>query len=372
MKYKNKKIDVPWWEPETNNLEKKFVNKVLNSNYPNEGKYTLEFEKKISQMLNVKHAVCVTSGTIAIFLALKSLGIKKGDEVIVPDLTFAATANAVDLTGAKSVFVDVDKNDLNINIKEINKKISNKTKAILPVHISGRGANMKEILKIAKRKNIFVVEDAAQAFMSKHKKKYLGTWGDIGCFSFSPPKLITTGQGGIIVTNDFKINQKLRRLKDQGRDGFTTGGDDTHNTIGYNFKFTNVQAAIGLAQIFKIKKRIKRLKRNYILYKNLLKNLKQVRILNFNTLNGEIPLWTDMICSNRDSLVKFLKKKGVDTRKFYHPLHTQKPFKNFKGNFKIISSLSKKLVWLPSAFTLNDKQVVKVCNLIKKFYILKK
>ena len=372
MKYKNKKIDVPWWAPETNTFEKKFVNKVLSDNYPNEGKYTLEFEKKISQLLNVKYAISVTSGTIAIFLALKSLGIKKGDEVIIPDLTFAATANAVDLTGAKSVFVDIDKKNLNINIKEINRKISKKTKVIIPVHISGRGANMKEIIKIAKKKNIFVIEDAAQAFMSKYKKKYLGTWGNIGCFSFSPPKLITTGQGGIVVTKDSKINQRLRRLKDQGRDEFTTGGDDIHHSIGYNFKFTNVQAAIGLAQVFKIKKRIYRLKRNYFLYRNFLKDLKQVKILDFNIKDGEIPLWTDMICLNRDKLVKFLRKKGVDTRKFYHPLHTQKPFKNYKGNFKIISSLSKKLVWLPSAFTLNDKQVIKVCNLIKRFYILEK
>ena len=217
-----------------------------------------------------------------------------------------------------------------------------------------------------------MIEDAAQAFMSKYKKKYLGTWGNIGCFSFSPPKLITTGQGGIVVTNDSKINQRLRRLKDQGRDEFTTGGDDIHHSIGYNFKFTNVQAAIGLAQVFKIKKRIYRLKRNYFLYRNFLKDLKQVKILDFNIKDGEIPLWTDMICLNRDKHVKFLRKKGVDTRKFYQPLHTQKPFKNYKGNFKIISSLSKKLVWLPSAFTLNDKQVIKVCNLIKKFYILEK
>ena len=179
MKYKNKKIDVPWWAPETNTFEKKFVNKVLSDNYPNEGKYTLEFEKKISQLLNVKYAISVTSGTIAIFLALKSLGIKKGDEVIIPDLTFAATANAVDLTGAKSVFVDIDKKNLNINIKEINRKISKKTKVIIPVHISGRGANMKEIIKIAKKKNIFVIEDAAQAFMSKYKKNALNQIGKV-------------------------------------------------------------------------------------------------------------------------------------------------------------------------------------------------
>ena len=156
-----------------------------------------------------------------------------------------------------------------------------------------------------------MIEDAAQAFMSKYKKKYLGTWGNIGCFSFSPPKLITTGQGGIVVTNDSKINQRLRRLKDQGRDEFTTGGDDIHHSIGYNFKFTNVQAAIGLAQVFKIKKRIYRLKRNYFLYRNFLKDLKQVKILDFNIKDGEIPLWTDMICLNRDKLVKFLRKKLI-------------------------------------------------------------
>jgi len=368
LKKKIRKIDIPWWKPQMGFRETQYTKRVLSENYPNEGNYTVEFEKKICKLLKVRYAVSVTSGTVAIFLALKSLGIDRGDEVIVPDLTFAATANAVNLTGAKNVFVDINPENLTLETKILEKKISAKTKAIVPVHISGRASNMREILKIARKKKLFVVEDAAQAFLSRYKNKYLGTFGIMGCFSFSPPKLITTGQGGAVVTNDPKMNRRLRRLKDQGREGMTTGGDDTHHEIGYNFKFTNIQSAVGLAQMFQINKRIRRLKRNYFLYKNLLKKIKQVKVFHFNILEGEIPLWTDITCLRRNKLKEFLRRKGVDCRKFYRPLHTQKPFRSIKGNYEIAESLSKKLLWLPSAFTLSDKDVIKVCNLIKKFY----
>ena len=176
------------------------------------------------------------------------------DEVLVPNITFPATANAVKLTGAKVVLVDVNKNDLLINIDDL-KKITRKTKAIIPVHVSGRGGNILELIKFAKSKRIKVIEDAAEALTSKSGSRFLGTFGDAGCFSFAPNKIITTGQGGIIVTKDKKIFDSLKKLKDQGRVGMTTGGEDKYSTIGYNFKFTNLQGALGLSQLSNLKKK---------------------------------------------------------------------------------------------------------------------
>ena len=229
----NKKILLA--EPYIENIKTiSLVKKVLKTNFPNEGKLTKLFEKKISKLLGAKYAVTTTSGTISIFLALKAAGIKEGDEVIVPNLTFPATANAVKLSGAKPILVDVNDNNLLINEKNLLKKINKKTKAIIPVHVSGRGSNIKEILKIAKNKKLFVIEDAAEAFMSKKDHKYLGTFGDLGCFSFAPNKIITTGQGGVVVTNNKLFYQNLCELKDQGRVGPTTGGEDKYNSVGYN------------------------------------------------------------------------------------------------------------------------------------------
>jgi perosamine synthetase len=186
---------IRWWVPQIGGEEKKLIGKVLVRHFPNEGELTTLFENKIAALLGAKHAVAVTSGTAAIFLALKSLGIGHGDEVIVPDMTFIATANAVEMTGAKPILVDIDPLTLNISIGAIKRAITKKTKAIIPVHVSGRPADMDGIVAVAKRHRIHVVEDAAEALMSKKGGRYLGTFGLLGCFSFSAHKTITTGAG---------------------------------------------------------------------------------------------------------------------------------------------------------------------------------
>ena len=359
---------ITWWEPLLDSSDLKAVSYVIKQNYPNQGSVTKRLEKKLSILLKVKHCICVTSGTMAIFLALKSLNIKKDDEVIVPDITFAATANAVNLCGAKVILADVCKETLAIDVNSLEKKINSKTKAVIPVHISGRGVEMNKILKIAKKHKIHVIEDAAEAFMSKYNKKYLGTFGLLGCFSFSANKIITSGQGGFIVTNDNKLNAIIRKLKNQGIVGKSDGGDTVHHQYGYNFKYTDLQAAISLNQLKSLNKRIKRLKQHYKIYRDNLKKLKEVKVFNFNIKDGEFPLWTDIWCRNRDELHSYLMKRKIDCRKFWYPLHTQKPFKTNSKYFKNSKKIYKDLLWLPSALKLNNADILKVCKSIKNFY----
>ena len=343
------------------------MKKVLSANFPNEGKFARSFESKISKLLKVKYVTVTTSGTISIFLALKAVDIKKNDEVIIPNMTFPATANAVELTGAKPILVDVDRKNLLIDEKDLLKKISKKTKAIVPVHLSGRGSNIKNILKIAKRKKLYVIEDAAEAFMSKNGNKYLGTFGNAGCFSFAPNKIITTGQGGAVVTNNKLIHKKILRLKDQGRVGITTGGEDNYVSIGYNFKFTNLQSALGLPQLKNIKQRVAILKNHYKFYKKHLIQNKKFKLIGFNLKKGECPLWTDIYCSKRNKLFKFLRKQGINCRYFWHPINTCMPYKQSFTNLKNSKILNRKLMWLPSSLNLSKKDLTKICNKINQF-----
>jgi len=216
---------ISWWQPQIGSEEKKLIIQVLETNFPNEGALTSQFEQKVTDLLQIKYGVGVTSGTAATYLSLKALGIGYGDEVIVPDITFIATANAVEMCGAKPVLVDIEPERMTIDPQAITQAITKNTKAIIPVHVSGRAPNMDAIIEIAEANGLYVVEDAAEAFMSKHNGRYLGTIGEVGCFSFSPAKTITTGQGGMVVTNNEEIFFKLKELKDQGRPRRGTGGD---------------------------------------------------------------------------------------------------------------------------------------------------
>ena len=348
---------------DTNSL----LSRSLKSGLPNEGYLTRRFESKIANLLKVKYAVATTSGTIAIFLALKALGIGRNDEVIVPNITFAATVNAVSLTGAKPILTDVNKKDLLLDISKLKKNISKKTKAVIPVHISGRGSNINEIKKTISKKKIKLVEDAAEAFLSKVNNKYLGTYGDLGCFSFSPPKIITTGQGGVVVTNNKKLYKKLMQLKNQGRVGFSNGGEDKYESIGYNFKFTNIQSALGISQLSSIGWRKRKLIQTHNLYKKYINENNNLKIFNFNILDGEVPLWTDVYCKKRNQLHKFLLKNGFECRLFWHPINYCKPYKRSFKDLENSLFYKEKLMWLPSSLYLNEQKIKKIASLINYF-----
>ena len=360
--------EIPWWQPEAAGSEMKMIEEVIKSNYLNDGDVTDLFEEKIADFCNTKFSVAVTSGTIAIYLSLQSLNIGHGDEVIVPDMTFIATANAVTMTGAKVVLVDVDKKTLCMCPESLKEAINTKTKAIIPVHVSGRAGNFDKILKIAKENKLPVVEDAAEALGSKYKGAYLGSYGVTGCFSLSPFKTISSGQGGLIITNNKKIASRLTELKDQGRPVRGTGGDDEHPSLGFNFKYTNLQAAVGLSQLEEIEFRLKKQKYINEFYRDKLSNLDDFSLFPFRTDQGEIPLWTDAQTSKRDDLVNYLEEKNIFCRKFWHPLHTHKPYLSASSNFPNSSYLAYKSLWLPSAYQLTDQQLNFVSESIVDFY----
>lgn len=368
MKSSLKKI--PWWEPRIGSEpEREFINDVLKANYANEGRLTSQFEEEVARLLRVKYAVATTSGTSAIFLALKALGVGHGDEVIVPDATFIATANAVVLCGATPVLVDIHPTTLTIDVEAMEKAITPKTKAIVPVHVTGRPADMERILSVAKRHGLYVVEDAAEAFFSLHHGEYLGTWGDAGCFSFSAAKTITTGQGGMIVTNSDAVYATLKPLKDQGRPVRGTGGDDMHETIGFNFKFTDIQAALGLGQLRLLTDRVDRMRSIYTLYRHTLQDIPQFSFFDIDIKGGTVPQWTDILTQQRKELDEYLRKQNIDTRRYWHPIHRQRPYWLPDDKFSQSTRLLPQALWLPSAFTLSDEDVMLVAQHIRNFFL---
>ena len=358
---------IRWWVPELGPEEKKFMDKALDTSFPNEGELTTQFETQVAGMLGCKHAIAVTSGTAAIFLALKACGVKQGDEVVVPDISFIATANAAEMCGAKPVMVDVDPESMCISPEAFERSITKKTKAVVPVHVSGRAADLDGVGEVAVKHGIRVVEDAAEAFMSKHNGRYLGTLGEIGCLSFSPHKIITTGQGGMLLTNDDNLLIRIKELKDHGRRVRGTGGDDLHDVIGYNFKFTDLQAAVGLGQLTYVKKRMERMLQRHRIYGENLQGIKGLRLFDFDVQNGEMPLWTDAIIEKRDELDKYLTASSIGCRRYWFPLHRQKPYALPDDKFPNSTSMSPKALWLSSAYTLSDSDVNTVCERIKAF-----
>ena len=358
---------IPWWNPQIGKEEFHLIQDVLASNYVNEGNVTETFERRLAELLGVKHVVTATSGTAAIMLALAGLGVGRGDEVLVPDITFIATANAVVLTGAIPVLVDVDPRTLNIDPEAIPRAITSRTKAIVPVHVSGRAAAMEEILDIAGKHHLVVVEDAAEAFHSLHGGRFLGTLGQAGCLSFSPNKTITTGQGGAVLTNDDDLNVRLHELKDQGRPVRGTGGDDLHNGVGFNFKFTNLQAALGIGQLSYLSERLTTLQQIYRMYKAGLEGLAGISLPGFHLEGGESPQWVDAIVERRDDLDRFLLARNIHCRRFWFPLHTQSAYRRPDEDFPHSTAVARQAVWLPSAYTLTHEDVETVCGQIAEF-----
>jgi len=362
-----KKIIVPHVEPLVGNEELKEIKDCFKRKWITGGPKLKIFQEKIAKICKVKYAIGVCNGTQALYVALKALGVGSGDEVIVPDFTFIACSNAVIWTGAKPVFVDVDKRTFNIDPKEIKKAITKKTKAIMPVHIYGQPAEMDEIIKIAKKHNLYVIEDAAEALGAKYKGKPVGSFGHVACLSFYADKVITTGEGGMVLTNDPQIAKRVTILLNQGRMG---RGWYIHEKIGFNFRMSDIQAAIGLAQLKKFKKIVKKRKKMERLYKRYLRSVKEVKFPYISPKVFNIPFRFTILVEDPQSLMEFLKKEGIKTARSFYPLHLQPCYKNLKIKGKFPNSLFayQRILRLPSGNTLTEKKVKFVCEKIKSFF----
>jgi len=357
----NTKI-IPISEPDLNGNENRYVNDCLKSTWISSlGKYNTEFERKFSEYNHVKRSVAVFNGTVALHLALITLGIGHGDEVIVPDLTFVATANVVSHTTAKAVLVDVDKKSWNIDINKIEKNITNKTKAIMPVHLYGNPCDMDPIMDIAKKHNLYVIEDVAQATGAEYKGKKLGSIGDIGCFSFYGNKIITTGEGGMCITNNEKYADKMAFLANHA---MSNEKKYWHTEIGYNYRMTNIQAAIGLAQLERIDEFIDIKRKNSELYNKLLCDVKGIQLPSEEKWAKNVYWMYSIISNNREKIAANLKKENIDTRPFFHSLHTMSPYKR-EGDYAISEELSMKGLSLPSSTKLTRHEIERIAEIIK-------
>ncbi len=359
----------PVYRPLLNGNEKRYVNKCLDSTWiSSKGEFISRFEKEFASFTNSKYAIAVPNGTIALHLALLTLGIGRGDEVLVPTLTYVASANAVTYTNAKPVFVDSLPGSWQPDPEDIRKKITKRTKAVMVAHLYGYPSNMKEILKIAKEHNLLVVEDCAEAFGSKLKNKHVGNWGDIASFSFFGNKTITTGEGGMVVTNNKKLFNLALRLKGQG---LAKNREYWHDIVGYNYRMTNICAAIGLAQLERATKIITKKRQIAKWYYVFLKDLP----LEFHKETKEIfhSYWmVNILVSKKISRDKFrnnLLKAGIETRPVFFPIHTM-PFYFKKGqSLPVAEDIAKRGVTLPSYPGLSRNDVLYICNKIREFVV---
>jgi len=354
---------IPQIKPWLGKEEIREVSETIKNSWITGGPKVKEFQEKIAKLCQVKHAIAVCNGTQALYIGLKILGIGRDDEVIVPDFTFIASANAVVWTGAKPVFVDVDAKTFNIDPAKIEKVITPKTKAIMPVHIYGQAAKMLEICKIAKKYRLYVIEDAAQGIKVTYDGRPVGGFGDVGCLSFYADKTLTTGEGGMVLTNDDKLAKKCIILINQGRTG---RGWYIHDYIGYNFRLTDLQAAIGLAQLKKLPTIIKRKKRNEKLYRKYLTGVPGLEFPYIDPRGFDVPFRINILVKKPQALFEFLEKEGIGTKRFFYPLHLQ-PCYNIKGNFPNSITAYERGLSLPSAVTLKEEEIYYVCQKIKKF-----
>ena len=360
----NKKI--PWFYPVFDETEKAAVAEVVNSGYINDGDVARQFEEAIASFIGCKHCIAVTNGTSAITLSLLALGIGPGDEVIVPDFTFIATANAVRLAGATVKLVDIEPSRLTIDPNRVKEAIGPKTKAIIPVDVNGRGADYSSLESICKEHGLFLICDSAEALGSKYNGRYLGTFGDVGCFSFSANKTVSSGQGGMIATNQTELYHRIRELKDQGRRHGGTGGDDLHPVLGFNFKYTNLQAAVALAQFKKINQRLEHFQNRDAWYVDSLSECPGVTFPPLLNDSGEVRQWTDLLSQERPRIESALKENRIDFRPFWHPLHMQGPYKESDEDFQHSISISKTGLWLPSSFEITKEEIIFISKIIRE------
>lgn len=356
------------YQPSLTGNEKKYVDECIDSTWiSSKGKFINEFENKFASYIGVKYGTGVCNGTVAIHLALSALGIGKGDEVICPTFTYIASANPIVLNEAKVVFCDSLNDTWQMDPKDVEAKITPETKALMVVHLYGHPADMDKIMDIAHKHNLFVIEDCAEAIGSEYKGKKVGSFGDIGCFSFFGNKTITCGEGGMCLTNSEYLYDKMNHLK---RQGLAKYREYWHDTLGFNYRMTNIQAAIGLAQLEQVDKFIAKKQQVVRWYKEYLKGLP----IEFHNASKDVfhTYWMFSILvkdsETRTNLRNFLKENEIETRPTFYPIHTMPIYNSKYEKHEIAENIALRGINLPSYPALTEEDVKYICKKIKEFY----
>lgn len=361
---------IPQIQPWIDDSEWQEVKRVMESTYLTENKVTEEFEAGIKALTGAKHTIAVCNGTAALYCILKALDIGPGDEVIVPNLTFVASSNAVIMAGAQPIFCPVRADTLCIDVEAAAALVNDKTKAIMPVHLYGQSADMEAVLAFAKRFELKVIEDAAQAIGVEFNDRHVGYYGDAGAISFYGNKTITCGEGGIILTDSDTIAQICRRLKNHGR---SRRGTFIHEHIGFNFSMTEMQAAVGVAQLRKLPAIIQRKQQIYEAYMAGLGNIPQLQPISIDPRCKPVHWFTSFLAENRAELADYLAKKGIQTRLFFCPLHLQPCYQDWADpsmTYPVSVSAYKRGISLPSSYSLTDEELDFIITEIHQFYQL--
>ena len=327
---------------------------------------TREFEQMIADYTGARHCIVTNNGTVSLTLAAIACGINPADEVIVPNYTMIASPNSVYMFGAVPVFADVERTTLCLDIEKTEAAITAKTRAIMLVNANGRAptCGIEPFVRLAKDRHLVLIEDAAQALGCRYADgRHMGRAGRVGSFSFSVPKVITTGQGGALITDDDDVALRLRKLKDFGR---VTGATDIHDSIGYNFKFTDLQACVGTEQMKKLPWRVDRKKAIMRRYRSNLAGVKAVTFFE-QDLETTTPWFIDTWCERRDALQAHLRDNGIGTRVMYPPINEQKAYAR-PGHYPVSQQVGRHGLWLPSSSRLADEQIDTVCQFIGDFY----
>ena len=366
---------IPVCEPALDGREAQYVHDCLETNWiSSAGKYISMFEEKFSAYCGARHGVACSSGTTAIHLAMTALGIGFGDEVIIPDFTLIVSANMVILAGARPVLVDVDKRTWCLDPKLIETKITPRTKAIMAVHMYGHPCDMESIMAIARKHKLYVIEDCAEAHGAEVHGRKVGGIGDVSCFSFYGNKILTTGEGGMVVCNDDEIAKRLRLFCNQG----FQEPRFVHSVMGYNYRLTNVQAAIGLAQTEMVEQKVEKKRWVGATYNELLKDWPHLTLPVEETWAKNV-YWmygvviNDSLGLTKDQLMSMLREKGVDTRAFFCPMSLQPLFKgsdsrfpDISGDYPVSVDLWNRGLYLPSGLPLTRQQIETVVEKVKE------
>lgn len=361
------RIKYPVYQPSLNGNEKKYVNECIDSTWiSGKGKFINTFEKNFADYIGSNHACGVCNGTVALHLALEALGIGEGDEVIVPTLTYVASVNAITYTGAKPVFADSLEKTWQLDPADVLNKISSKTKAVICVHLYGHPCEMKSLLKICNQHGLFLIEDCAEAIGSKYKEKHVGNFGDVATFSFYGNKTLTTGEGGMVTTNDETLYERIVHLKGQGLAKYR---EYWHDAIGYNYRMTNICAAIGLAQLEQVDGILKKKREIALWYREELRETNIELHAEADNIFHSYWMCTVLLPENidRHELKLHLIDQGIETRPMFYPVHTMPIYAQKYEKHKVAEALARRGMNLPSYPGLTNEDIQTIVASIKSF-----